>query len=68
MFDHIDPRLFWAAFTLVWFVASWCALWLWTKLIDGGNPRRNRYTGDDHVASMHRLHKRNGFKSRQGIR
>lgn len=69
MFDHVDPRLFWAGLTVVWLIVSWVALWLWAKLIDGANPQRRRsFEQRDHVAERRRRTDRNGFKSRIGAR
>jgi hypothetical protein len=67
MFDHVDPRVFWPCFALFWLAASWVALWLFAKLVDAGNER-HKFHNQDHVAAMHRMHKANGFKSKQGIR
>ena len=67
MFDHVDPRVFWPLLLLAWLAFSWVVLWLFAKIVDAGNPRRNRYTNKDHVAERHRRTARNGFKSRMGI-
>jgi hypothetical protein len=67
MLDHVDPRIFWPALIVAWFViglivglfvgkiAKWC-----------DSEPRNHY--DDHVAERHRRNAQNGFKARQGIR
>ncbi len=68
MLDHVDPRLFWAGLTIVWLIASWGALWLWSKLIDGDNPKKRRFHQHDHVAERRRHTDRNGFKSKIGAR
>ena len=70
MFDHVDPRLFWAGLTVFWLIVSFGVSLLIGKIIrwaDSHTPR-NRYVNDDHVAATKRTHARNGFKSRQGIR
>ena len=66
MFDSIDPRIFWPAFVLVWFILGVGVALLFGRIVDLSNPH-NRYTDDD-VADRKRRLERNGFKSKQGIK
>jgi hypothetical protein len=65
--DALDPRLFWPAFVLVWFILGVAVALLFGRIVDLSNPR-NRYEGDDDVADRKRRLERNGFKSKQGIK
>lgn len=67
MFDHVDPRIFWPALVLAWFVigllvglfvgkiAKWC-----------DSEPQNHY--DDRVAERHRHLAQKGHRSRLGIK
>ncbi len=66
--DALDPRLFWPAFVLVWFLVSLIAGIALGKLIRYCDRERNKYVTRDWVTEQRCRTSRRAFKTRAGIR
>ena len=68
MFDDVPPTVFWPLLVVFWFIVARAVGLFIGKVIRWCDQPKNRYLDEDQIAAMHRLHKRNGDKSKMGTR